>query len=141
MKLYNVLILLASVFFTMQVFAAASDLYTYNDDILPLFQDQGCTDCHSWTGNYSELIVKTSESTSPAGTPVVKPNDASGSVLVWRLKGETSTGTTVSLMPLGRDPLSEEAILRAVKWIDAGAPEIAVTVKVTTWGKLKSLFR
>lgn len=141
MKFFNVLVLLVSAFFTVQVFAAVTEMYTYNDDILPLLQDYDCTDCHTWADTYDELIAKTSDSTSPTGTPVVKPNDATGSVLMWRLKGETPTGASVTLMPRGGDPLPEDRILRVEKWIDAGAPEIAVTVSVTTWGKLKSLFR
>lgn len=115
----------------------------YATEIQPIF-DASCTGCHSIGGNAQGTgMILTSYEETMAGDsnngPAVIPGNADESLLIWKLEGVDNTGTTVSLMPRGRDPLSAETIQLVRAWIDAGALAEAspLSVESHSWGQIK----
>ena len=112
-------------------------IYTYDDDIKPVFNTY-CVECHSFTGVYENLMAQKSDD-----NPIVVPESADESVLIWRLEGKTSTGASIIQMPFGGDPLSEDTITMFRDWIEQGAIECCPTVDVQshTWSQVKNNYK
>jgi hypothetical protein len=104
-------------------FSVAPRLVSYAGDLLPVFTEKGCVDCHS--GDFPEAHLHLD---SAAGVmrgdsdhgPVVISRDGSGSILVLKISSGPPFG---SRMPLGctQACLDEAGILEVSDWIDQGA--------------------
>ena len=121
----------------------AGEFYTYEDDIKSIFTINSCSHCHNWLGTYDELISKTSETTQPKGTPIIKPTKPDSSVIVWRLEGHFPDGKSLELMPFGDSKLDNETIQKVRNWVLQGAPEttVGVTCCSSKWRDIKLMFK
>ena len=120
----------------------SSHIVTYENDIKGLLSSY-CVSCHSWTGNYNQLMEKTSDESITSGKPIVEPEKPDESVLIWRLEGKLPNGNSIIRMPKLEDPLSAEDIQMVRTWIEQGAirSPVGVEEERDTWGKVKALFR
>ena len=80
--------------------------------------DQHCFGCHGPSGDYADEL--TIQHTELIETRVVIQGDPDNSELYKRLIGNTDGRPQ---MPLGQDPLNEDAIVTIRRWIEAGAPD------------------
>jgi mono/diheme cytochrome c family protein len=90
---------------------------SFATDVLPIFQAK-CTVCHGTMGGWTASSYASIMTTGTHG-PVVKPGDATNSLLVQKLQGTQPTG---SLMP-PTGKLSDAEIQIIIDWINAGAQE------------------
>ena len=93
---------------------SSSVCYTFNDDILPIFNQYGCIGCH---GSEGELNLSTYNSTIDGGSSGIGivPNNISASI-VWQRINDGS-------MPLGGSSVSSNEINIIELWINQGAPD------------------
>ena len=94
-----------------------SGVPTFAADVLPIFEAK-CTSCHGTSGGWTASSY-TSVMTTGTHGPVVKPGDATNSLLVQKLQGTQQIG---SLMPPS-GKLSDAEIKIILDWINAGALE------------------
>ncbi len=90
---------------------------TFDADVLPILQ-ANCTVCHGTMGGWNATSYNTVMTTS-THAPVVEPGDADDSLLVLKLLGTQSTGS--SMPPSGK--LSSSQIQVIIDWINTGATE------------------
>lgn len=94
-----------------------SSVPSFAADVKPIL-DEKCTACHGkmggWDATSYETVMKTGDH-----APVVKPGDASSSLLAQKIQGTQTQGTS---MPPG-SKLSDAEIQVILNWIAAGAPE------------------
>ena len=90
---------------------------TFNKDVLPIFQAK-CVVCHGSLGGW-RADSYTSVMTSGTHSPVVIPGNAIDSLLVQKLQGKQTSGS--SMPPSGK--LSDAEIQVIINWINAGALE------------------
>jgi hypothetical protein len=91
---------------------------SFASDVLPIFQNSGCTGCHGGNGGlYLETYAHLMLGNSNHG-PVVTPGNGEGSVIVKKLRGTAGFG---SRMPLGGPYLSDATIGKISLWITQGA--------------------
>jgi hypothetical protein len=91
---------------------------SFANDVLPIFQNSGCTGCHGGNGGlyldtYAHLMLGNSNH-----GPVVTPGNGEGSVIIMKLRGTAGFG---SRMPLGGPYLSDAIIGKISLWITQGA--------------------
>jgi hypothetical protein len=91
---------------------------SFSNDVLPVFQSNGCTRCHGGTNNlfvdsYQHLMLGTS-----LHGPVVTSGNGEGSVIIKKLRGTAGFG---SQMPFGGQPLPDSTINKISLWITQGA--------------------
>lgn len=101
--------------------------------------EQHCLDCHGEFGSYSDVL--TIKHANLIEDRSVIPRQPDASELYLRLLGDTDNG---SQMPLGQEPLDDEAIATIRRWIEAGAPDWDAIPKpkrdfITTEAMLKSI--
>ena len=101
--------------------------------------EQHCLDCHGEFGSYSDVL--TIKYANLIEDRSVIPRQPDASELYLRLLGDTDNG---SQMPLGQEPLDDEAIATIRRWIEAGAPDWDAIPKpkrdfITTEAMLKSI--
>lgn len=97
-------------------------------DLAPIFNTR-CTLCHAGTSAPLGLALDSYASVIKGSTngPVVRQGDPAGSELIRRLKG-----TSLPRMPMTGPPfLSDAEIAKFEAWVQAGAPEGAVSVATT----------
>ena len=94
---------------------------SYARDIQPTF-DEYCVRCHGGTLAENGLRLDAYEGVMKGthGGPVVSPELASGSTLVWVIQGLTAPELR---MPHAERLLSPNRIQNIILWIDAGAPD------------------
>ncbi len=109
---------------------AAGVTVSFNHDVLPLFEQIGCTNsgCHGRPAIKADLDMSSPEiawrtmvDVVAQGEPqntVVIPGDAQNSYLVIKLEDRQSFGLR---MPWQRDPMTTEQIAIVRAWIDEGA--------------------
>ena len=137
MKLATSIITVFAVMF-LTVALSAQKAPDYTTEIQPIL-DAYCTSCHGWLTTYEQAMERVSTSSLTNGISNVVAGDAAASLLVWRLEGQTSEGTTISQMPKGDDPLSEAQLQLIRDWINAGAlPEVPTSVEPRSWGQIKA---
>ena len=68
---------------------------------------------------YMQLVGKNSDSTMCAGKPRVIARDPKGSLLVQKLRADTTT--CGAGMPVGADEITDDQLKRITDWISAGA--------------------
>ncbi len=90
---------------------------TYTVDVKPILTSK-CTVCHGQLGGWDATSYDSVMKTGDHG-PVVKPGDASGSLLAQKLLGTQTVG---NIMPPG-GKLSDADIHIILDWIAGGAPE------------------
>jgi mono/diheme cytochrome c family protein len=88
---------------------------SFNSDVLPIFEDN-CAVCHGTMGGWNASTF-IDVMTTGIHAPVVEPGDADNSLLVQKLLGTQTNGS--SMPPLGK--LSESQIQVIIDWINAGA--------------------
>jgi len=91
---------------------------SFKNNVLPVFQNTGCTSCHGGTNNlyvdsYAHLMLGTS-----LHGPVVTPGNGEGSVIIKKLRGTAGFG---SRMPEGGPYLPDSTISTISLWITQGA--------------------
>lgn len=98
--------------------AATGSTMSFKADIQPIF-NASCTPCHI-TRKTAGLGLSNYNDVTAGGNDgvVVKPGDASGSLLVQKIKGTQSIGVR---MPYGRSPLPADQIQRISDWVAQGA--------------------
>ncbi len=101
--------------------------------------EQYCLDCHGEFGSYADVL--TIEHSDLIEGKSVIPRQPDASELYLRLLGGTDKG---SQMPLGQEPLNDEAIATIRSWIEAGAPDWDAIPKpkrdfISTEAMLKSI--
>ncbi len=101
--------------------------------------EQHCLDCHGEFGSYADVL--TIKHANLIEDKSVLPRQPDASEFYLRLLGDTDNG---SQMPLGQDPLDDEAIATIRRWIEAGAPDWEAIPKpkrdfITTEAMLKSI--
>ena len=100
------------------VFDVAPRRVTYSGDLVPVLEAFGCASCHGGSGNldvrpWAALMTGDSDH-----GPVVVPRRSGSSLLVERLRPETSPTLR---MPQGGPYLDAGEILLFADWIDQGA--------------------
>jgi hypothetical protein len=68
---------------------------------------------------YMQLVSKSSDSAMCAGKPRVVPGDAKGSLLIQKLRGDTTA--CGAPMPVAADEITEDQLKRIIDWINGGA--------------------
>jgi mono/diheme cytochrome c family protein len=96
---------------------ASGTARTFTADVKPIF-DAKCTVCHGKLGGWDATSYDSVMKTGDHG-PVVKPGNASGSLLIEKLLGTQTVG---NVMPPG-GKLSDADIQIIQDWISGGAPE------------------
>ena len=93
---------------------ASTICYNFNDDIMPIFNQYGCTSCHGFDGG---LNLSTYSSTIDGGNSGfgIIPNDVNSSI-VWQRINDGS-------MPPGGNTVSSDDINVIESWINQGAPD------------------
>ncbi len=116
------ILLIAAILFSGDLFAQEKkELVSFKEDVFPVFRKK-CMNCHntedeSPSGLYLDSYEELMKGDSRHG-PVVKPKKGKESILIQKLRGETTFGKQ---MPRGRKPLDEETIETISTWIDQGA--------------------
>jgi mono/diheme cytochrome c family protein len=97
---------------------AAADKVTFDDHVLPLFQ-QACLNCHNPDQTKGGLDLSTFATTLKGGSggPVVAPNDPGSRLLAL------VTGSAEPNMPPKGDPLAKDQIAVIKAWIEGGLLE------------------
>ena len=115
---------------------------TYEQDIKPVLTSN-CVSCHSWTGDYTQLVEKTSAENETSGKFMVVAEQPDESVLIWRLEGKLPDGNSITRMPKFSAPLSDGNIRLTSQWIEQGALDSAVGIEEesNSWGTVKKLYR
>ena len=93
------------------------DEISFQQQVLPIFTQAGCTGCH---GGTSGLSVGTVSALMIGGDhgPAITPGDSEGSLLVRKLSSAPPFG---SRMPLGGPYLPDTAVGLVKRWISEGA--------------------
>jgi hypothetical protein len=68
---------------------------------------------------YMQLVKKASDSSACGGKTRVVPGDAANSLLVQKLRGDTTT--CGAAMPVNADSITDAELKRITDWISAGA--------------------
>jgi hypothetical protein len=68
---------------------------------------------------YMQLVGKSSDSAMCAGKPRVVPGDAKGSLLIQKLRGDTTV--CGAPMPVAADEITDDQLKRITDWINGGA--------------------
>ena len=102
----------------------------YNSQIQTIFNEK-CKSCHGGSGG---LILSSYDELMKGGNSgaVIKPGDASNSLLIQRIEGSVTPQ-----MPKGGDALSDSVISLIKKWINEGAAE---NISIATESQLPSHF-
>ena len=130
-------VLLLLMIFIAHFVLVAENNVTYNADIKPLITAKGCSDCHTFTYSYNNLMKEQIN-----GIPLVNTAKPDSSVLIWRIEGKTSSGSPLIRMPQGGPYYSEEDINIFKTWIIQSALEdIVVDVEESTWSEIKLKFK
>jgi hypothetical protein len=92
---------------------------SFSQDILPIFQQHGCTSCH---GGEAGLFVTSVEGLLQGGDhgPAIIRNDAENSNLIGKLSPNPPFGER---MPLGASPVPENQQNTIKQWINEGAED------------------
>ncbi len=95
------------------------DTISFSNDVLPIFQQHGCSSCH---GGEAGLFVTTVQGLLTGGDngPAVIPGDSENSLLIQKLSPEPPFG---GRMPLGGTPVPESQQTIIKEWIDEGAKD------------------
>ena len=88
---------------------------SFATNINPLFATYGCNGCHPGNGGLS-LATYTTLIAGGGRGPAVTPNNADGSIIVQKLRGQLG-----SRMPLGGSAMANSDIQKIVDWINQGA--------------------
>jgi len=95
------------------------DIISFSNDVLPIFQQHGCSSCH---GGEAGLFVTTVQGLLAGGEngPAVIPGDSQNSMLIQKLSPNPPFG---GRMPLGSSPVPESQQNIIKQWIDEGAED------------------
>ena len=120
----------------------AQEKITFDADVRPVLEGNGCTGCHSFASTYEKLLGKISTASPTEGIPLVNPSKPDSSVLIWRLEGKLPSGDPITRMPQGGSPLPEDTINLLRTWIEQGANEdILVGIEKThIWSEIKKKY-
>lgn len=93
---------------------SSSVCYTFNDDILPIFNQYGCTGCHGSDGGLNLSTYNTVIDGGNSGLGII-PDDVNSSI-IWQRVNDGS-------MPPGGSTVSSDDINIIESWINQGAPD------------------
>lgn len=142
MKKAGLIALMILIMFIAHLVLVAQENITFDADIRPVLDENGCTGCHSFVKTYEGLLGKISTESITEGIPIINPSKPDSSVIIWRIEGELPSGNPINRMPKGRTQLPQETIELFRKWIEQGAnQDILVGIgETSTWSEIKKKY-
>ncbi len=142
MKKAGLIALMILIMFIAHLVLVAQEGITFDADIRPVLDENGCSGCHGFVTTYEGLLGKISTESATEGIPIVNPSKPDSSVIIWRLEGKLPSGNSITRMPKGDSQLSEETINLFKTWIEQGAnQDILVGIgKTHTWSEIKKKY-
>lgn len=142
MKKAGLLAIMILMMFIAHLILVAQESITYDADIRPVLDENGCSDCHSFVTTYEGLLEKISAESITEGIPIVNPSKPDSSVIIWRIEGELPSGNPINRMPNGGAQLPQETIELFRTWIEQGAnQDILVGIgETSTWSEIKKKY-